>query len=70
MDNILAEVSEVAGTNMAALGVGGVGLLTSSTSALGRGSFFLSLTENLRHVISLKFLFFGYNVTFQVTIEC
>ena len=36
MDNILAEVSEVAGTNMAALGVGGFGLLTSPTSALGR----------------------------------
>ena len=36
MDNILAEVSEVAGTNMAAFGVGGYGLLTSPTSALGR----------------------------------
>ena len=36
MDNILAEVSEVAGTNMAELGIGGFGLLTSPTSALGR----------------------------------
>ena len=33
------------------------------------GSFFLSLTENLQHVLSLKLLFFGHNVTFQVTIE-
>ena len=36
MDNTLAEVSEVAGTNMAALDVGGFGLPTSPTSALGR----------------------------------
>ena len=34
------------------------------------GSFFLSLTENLQHVLSLKLYFYGHNVTFQVTIEC
>ena len=38
IDNILSEESEVAGTNMAALGVGGFALLTSPTSALGRGT--------------------------------
>ena len=47
MDNILAEVSEIAGTNMAALGVGGFGLLTSPTSALGR------VTPHQRHVRGL-----------------
>ena len=30
---------------------------------------FLSLKENLQHILSLKFLFFGHNVTFQATIE-
>ena len=33
IDNMLAEVGEVVGTNMVALGVGGFGLLTSPTSA-------------------------------------
>ena len=36
MQNILADLSEVEGTNVAALGVGCFGLLTSPTSALGR----------------------------------
>ena len=37
---------------------------------LSRGSFFLSRTDNLKHILSLKLFIFGHYVTFQVIIEC
>ena len=34
------------------------------------GSFFLSRTENLQHVLSFKLFIFEHYVTFQVIVEC
>ena len=48
----------------------GDGYQGADADSLTLGSFFLSLTENLQHVLSLKLYFYGHNVTFQVTIEC